>query len=341
MSELSRHAHAVLFPVIETLETDDHISRFLDNGGRSLLFGETGEEYVSGQLSGQRLKRETLEAWHGAIKAVTARAGRLILAADADIAAVHRLQGVSAKLPARDAAQRMSESELEQSCFETACGVVDAGINLVLSPTADVLTGDNQWLKGRTLADDPRTASRMVRSYIRGARRAGLKTTLKHFPGHPVLRGHPARDEATVSSSLGELRAQWGAFQVGIEEGVSAVMMGPARFEAFQPTTAGSLSAKLIALLKGELEFGGLVMTCDLDHKATIGERPLADTAVAALVAGADLLLLSPNSVPYIPEVATAIVKAVENGTLDPARLQAAAGAVCKLADYRKSLLAS
>ncbi|RKF31475.1 glycoside hydrolase family 3 N-terminal domain-containing protein [Paraburkholderia fungorum] len=335
MSELSRHAHAVLFPVLETLEIDVHISRFLDNGGRSLLFGETGEEYVSGRMSQQRLSRETVEAWHGAIEIATARAGKLILAADTDIAAVHRLQGVSAKLPARDAAQRMSESELEQACFETARGVVDAGINLALSPTAEVLTGSNQWLEGRTLANDLQTASRMVRSYIRGARRAGLKTTLKHFPGHPVLRGHPAKDEATVPSSLDELRAQWGAFRAGIEEGASAVMMGPARFEAFKPATAGSLSAELIALLRGELEFKGLVMTCDLDHRATIGDRSVGDTAVDALAAGADLLLLSPKAVPHIEEVAAAIVKAVEGGKLDPSRLDTAVSTVYQLADYR------
>ncbi|MFM0736839.1 glycoside hydrolase family 3 N-terminal domain-containing protein [Paraburkholderia xenovorans] len=332
MSELSRHAHAVLLPVLETLEADDSISRFLENGGKSLLFGETGEEYVSGRMSEQRLRRETPDAWHHAIKTLKARAGgELILAADADIAAVHRLQGVAAKLPARDAAQRMPEAELEQACFEAARGVAEAGINLVLSPTADVLTGGNQWLDGRTLADDPSTASRMVRSYIRGARRAGLNTTLKHFPGHPVLRGHPAKDDATVPLSLDELRAQWGAFQAGIDEGASAVMMGPARFEAFQPAVAGSLSADLIALLRGELKFTGLVMTCDLDHKATIGNRSVAETAVASLAAGADLLLLSPNAVPHIGEIANAIVAAVEGGKLDLSRLESAAGAVYRL----------
>ncbi|WP_235851351.1 glycoside hydrolase family 3 N-terminal domain-containing protein [Paraburkholderia acidicola] len=333
-SEVSRLAHAMLFPVLETLDIDDHIARFLDNGGRSLLFGETGDEYVTGRMSEQRLKRETLGAWQDAIRTVTTRAGKLILAADADIAAVHRLQGVCAPLPSREAAQRMSESELEQVVFEAACGVVDAGINLVLSPTADVLTGKNPWLEGRTLADDPETASRMVRAYVRGARRAGLKTTLKHFPGHPVLRGHPGSLDATVPSSLDELRAQWGAFRVGIEEGVSAVMMGPARFEAVQPVTAGSLSAELIALLRRELDFGGLVMTCDIDHKATIGNRSLGDTTVDALLAGADLVLLSPKAVPHIDEIAVSIEKAVQNGKLDATRLKAAAAAVHKLADY-------
>jgi beta-N-acetylhexosaminidase len=334
-SEISRLAHAVLFPVLETLSVDGHIARFLDNGGRSLLFGETGEEYVTGRMSEQRLRRETVDAWQEAIKTVTKRAGKLVLAVDADIAAVHRLQGVSAQLPSREAAQEMSESELEQAVFDAACGVVDAGINLVLSPTADVLTGSNQWLEGRTLANDPATASRVVRSYIRGARRAGLKTSLKHFPGHPVLLGQLGTGDATVPSSLDELRAQWGAFRAGIEEGVSAVMMGPARFEALQPVIAGSLSAKLISILRRELEFGGLVMTCDIDHKSTIGNRSLGDATVDALVAGADLVLLSSKAVPHIGEITTSIVQGVQKGKLDETRLNAAAAAVHKLADYR------
>jgi beta-N-acetylhexosaminidase len=337
MSELSRKAHAVLFPVLLTLDTDDHISRFLDNGGRGLLFGETEDEYVTGRMSEQRIQRETLDAWNEAVEAVTARAGNLILAADADISAVHRLQGISPKLPSRDAAAQMSDVELEQICFKMACSVFDAGINLVLSPTADVLTGSNQWLEGRTLADDPHTVARIVRAYVRGTRRAGLKTTLKHFPGHPVLHGHPARDEATVPLSLAELRAQWGGFRAGIEEGVSAVMMGPARFNAVVPPTAGSLSRELIALLRRELEFGGLVMTCDMDHKATIGAKSIGDVAIEALIAGADLLLLSPNAVPHIGEIAATIVGAVESDRLEPSRLNSAVSAVYKVAEYRSA----
>ncbi|WGS53854.1 glycoside hydrolase [Paraburkholderia sp. D15] len=332
MSELLRDAHAVLFPVLETLEFNDPIRRFLDHGGKSLLFGETGEEYVTGRMSDARLARETPDAWHRAIESATARAGKLILAADADIAAVHRLQGVAAPLPAREAAQRLSPAELEQVCFEAARGVVAAGINLVLSPTADVLTGRNAWLEGRTLADDAQTAARMVRSYVRAAHRAGLRTTLKHFPEHPVLQGHLSQDDATVALSLDELRAQWAAFEAGIDEGVSAVMMGPARFDALVPATAGSLSRELIGILRGDLKFGGLVMTCDLDHRSTLGDRSLADTAIAALVAGADLLLLSPKAVPHLAEVARAIVAAVESGVLDRARLDAATHAVRKLA---------
>lgn len=335
MKEISRQAYGVLFPVLETLEISEDIFRFLDQGGKSLLFGETGDEYVTGQVAKERLEHESLDAWLHAVNTVKSRAGHLILAADADIAAVHRLQGLAAQLPDRNSAQHMSAAELEEICFEMGQGVAATGVNLVLSPTADVVTGHNEWLMGRTLADDPEIAAQIVRAYVRGVRRAGLKTTLKHFPGHPECLGHPTKDAATVPSSLHELRSLWAPFRAGIEEGVDAVMMGPARFDAVEPVTAGSLSADLISLLQDELGFRGLVLTCDLDHKATIGDASLGETAVAALVAGADLLLLSPKAVPHIDEVVNSIVKAVMIGKLSAMRLGAAYSKVCAQAERK------
>ncbi|MGK8973053.1 glycoside hydrolase family 3 N-terminal domain-containing protein [Burkholderia cenocepacia] len=98
---------------------------------------------------------------------------------------------------------------------------------------------------------------------------------------------------------------------------------------------AASLSRELISVLRTELGFSGLVMTCDLDHRATQGDRALGDVAVAALAAGADLLLLSPKSVPRIAEVAEAIVRAVADGRLEASRLQAAFDSVSAAAGRR------
>src|ERR1700748_3754320 len=42
MSDVLQDAHAVLFPVLLDVALDDNIRRFLDSGGRSLLFGENG-----------------------------------------------------------------------------------------------------------------------------------------------------------------------------------------------------------------------------------------------------------------------------------------------------------
>jgi beta-N-acetylhexosaminidase len=61
----------------------------------------------------------------------------------------------------------------------------------------------------------------------------------------------------------------------------------------------------------------------------------LPDTAVRALQAGADLLLISPAGAQLIPEIVAAIVAAVQQGRLSVGRLQAAAQAVRRLATDR------
>jgi beta-N-acetylhexosaminidase len=333
MSTLESKAFSVLFPVLLDLDMNDGVRRFLGSGGRSLLFGETAQEYVSGKMSESRLQAETLEKWQRFTGTAKELGGPLLLAADADISAVHRLQGIAPALPESERARAMGIIELEEACFQVATAVRNAGVNLLLSPTADVVGGTNVWLQGRTLSDDVDRAAAMVGAYVRGVRRAGLASTLKHFPGHPVLLQLPATEVAVVNESLDQLRAYWPAFQAGVNAGADAVMMGPAIFSACEPPVAASVSPELIGLLRQELGFKGLVMTIDLDHRSTIGDLSLGEVAVAALNAGADLLLVSAKAMPEIPQIVRAITAAITQGRLSQERLEAAAMAVATLAN--------
>lgn len=333
MSTLESKAFSVLFPVLLDLDMNDGVRRFLDSGGRSLLFGETAQEYVSGKMSESRLQAETLEKWQRFTGTAKELGGPLLLAADADISAVHRLQGIAPALPEPERARAMGIVELEEACFQVATAVRNAGVNLLLSPTADVVGGTNVWLQGRTLSDDVDRAAAMVGAYVRGVRRAGLASTLKHFPGHPVLLQLPATEVAVVNESLDQLRAYWPAFQAGVNAGADAVMMGPAIFLACELPVAASVSPELIGLLRQELGFKGLVMTIDLDHRSTIGDLSLGEVAVAALNAGADLLLVSAKAMPEIPQIVRAITTAITQGRLSQERLEAAAMAVSTLAN--------
>jgi beta-N-acetylhexosaminidase len=167
-----------------------------------------------------------------------------------------------------------------------------------------------------------------VDAYVRGVVKSGIGATLKHFPGHPVLEGVPATEDAYVPLSMGELRPYLEPFKAGIAAGAHAVLMGPAVFEATETPTAGSISPELINLLRTDLNFRGLVITCDLDHRATMQDRGISETAIRALLAGADLLLLSPKSVPHLPEIAAAIAASVESGRLPLMRLESAVAAI-------------
>jgi len=333
MHSIESMAYSVLFPVLLDVQMNDEVRRFLGSGGRSLLFGETAEEYVSGRMSAARLQSETLETWQRFTDSATELAGPLLLAADADISAVHRLQGVAPALPEPERARSMADHELEEASYHVATAIRTAGVNLLLSPTADVVAGRNVWLEGRTLSNDVGQAAAMVGAYVRGVRRAGVASTLKHFPGHPVLLRQPSTEEAVITQSMDQLRASWPVFQAGVEAGADAVMMGPAVFAACEPPLPASVSPQLIGLLRQELGFNGLVMTIDLDHRSVIGNLSLGEVAVAALNAGADLLLISAKAMPEVDQVVRAIIAAVNQGTLALQRLEAAAKAVAALAN--------
>jgi beta-glucosidase-like glycosyl hydrolase len=92
------------------------------------------------------------------------------------------------------------------------------------------------------------------------------------------------------------------------------------------------LSLDVIALLHHKLGVQGVVMSVDLAQHWDIEGPSPGEIAVAALNAGADLLLLSAKAVPYIPAIVAAIMTAVARGTLAPERLDAASAAVWKLA---------
>jgi len=333
MGAIEELAYGVLFPVLLNLVLPDPVIKFLDRGGKALLFGETGEEYKTGIMSPARRAAESIEAWQRATSAARARAGGLIAALDADISAVYRLQGLAPDLPSLPEAQMMSVAELERAVERVAIAATDMGVTMFLSPTADVVETGNVWLEGRTLGTNIDLVSRLVAAYVRGCQRGGIVSALKHFPGNPHLSAHPAISaDAVVSLNLNEFETYLPPFASGIVAGAEAVMMSPAIYSAVKPNVAGSISKDLIELLRATLGFRGLVMTCDLDHPATMGARGLPETAVRALVAGADLLLISPKGVDQIPEIVAAITTAVQDKKLGEDRLRAAAQIVSAMA---------
>jgi beta-N-acetylhexosaminidase len=333
MRTIEELAYGVLFPVLLDLTLPGPILKFLDRGGKALLFGETGEEYKTGIMSPARRAAESIEAWQRTTSAAHARADGLIAALDADISAVHRLQGLTPDLPRLAEAQMMSVDELERAVERVAIAATDLGVTMFLSPTADVVETGNIWLDGRTLGMDIASVSRLVTAYVRGCQRGGIVSALKHFPGNPHLSAHPAVSaDAVVSLNLNELETYLLPFASGIGAGAEAVMMSPAIYRAVKPQAAGSISKDLVELLRNTLGFRGLVMTCDLDHPATMSARGLPETAVCALEAGADLLLISPKGVDQIPDIVTAITTAVQDQRLGEGRLRAAAQTVSDMA---------
>lgn len=324
-------AYAVLLPAIDDLALTKQHERFLSQGGRAFLIGETRQEYVARRMSPARQATETA----GDLRALTDRirhlAGPALVALDQEPAGIQRLHGLVPALPDQQALHALGSDQIERAAFDMARAARDLGITMLLSPVIDLVTGHNPWLQGRTLGTDAAEVARIGAAYIRGVEAAGIVATAKHFPGHHDIDGDPATQIATVSGGPDALAAGMIPFRAAIAAGARAMMTGPALVPGMDAQMPSSLSAITIDALRG-MGFLGLVVSDDIDAIGTLrGQRSVPTAAVEALAAGSDLLLLSGAN--DLAAIRDHIVDAVGQGRLPQARLGQAAARVRALAD--------
>jgi beta-N-acetylhexosaminidase len=178
--------------------------------------------------------------------------------------------------------------------YAMGCQLRHLGINMNFAPVLDVNAGKHNPIIGvRSFGDDPGMVAAFGAAMIGGMERAGIASVAKHFPGLGSAECDPHSEAIVIADSAEEmLRADLMPFARAVEAGVSGIMMSHARYPAFSDEPA-SLSEKVMrGLLRGQLSFGGLVITDDLEMGAVGGSRAVGNAAIRALSAGADLLLV-------------------------------------------------
>src|SRR6185437_3661833 len=113
-------------------------------------------------------------------------------------------------------------------------------------------------------------------------------------------------------------------FEAAIEAGVRAVMPGHLRVPGLTGELPASLSAAaLTGLLRGELAFGGVIVSDALEMRAVAGPYGIAQAAVLAVAAGTDLLCFGrDHSEPTYLAVKDALIEAVRSGQIPASRLE-------------------
>jgi beta-N-acetylhexosaminidase len=202
------------------------------------------------------------------------------------------------------------------------------GISVDFAPVADcAVTAENTVIGTRSYGSDPLFVSRFAGAFARGLETGGVAAALKHFPGHgsTAVDSHLALPRVTVDEATFRARDLL-PFAAAISgEAAQIVMAGHVVVEAFDAQRPASLSPRILTgLLRDELGFTGVTCTDCLQMDAIAREPGTVTGAVAALAAGADLLLISHSSV-LAREAAAMIAAAVEAGVVPLARLEEAA----------------
>jgi beta-N-acetylhexosaminidase len=202
------------------------------------------------------------------------------------------------------------------------------GLHWALAPVADVNNNPaNPVINIRSYGEDAELVGRLAAAFIRGAREGGLLTTVKHFPGHGDSAVDSHLQMPTVTADRSRLDSvELLPFRKAVEAGVEAVMLGHIAVPSLDPSgSPATLSAPMATeLLRKGLGFQGLVVTDALEMAGIRAGSWTGEAAVKAVRAGADVILLPPETDVAIQS----IVRAVREGLLTEARIDESAARI-------------
>ncbi|HEV2688643.1 MAG TPA: glycoside hydrolase family 3 N-terminal domain-containing protein [Bryobacteraceae bacterium] len=207
---------------------------------------------------------------------------------------------------------------------ETAREARAMGVNWLFAPVADVNNNpDNPIINIRSYGENPAEVSSFVQAYIQGAHsdnKNPVLVTTKHFPGH----GDTAQDSHIGLARLEADRkrietVELEPFRASIAAGVDAIMTAHMAVPALEPENEpATVSSKILTgVLRQQLSFQGIIVTDAMDMQGLASMFDTAESAVRALQAGSDVLLMPRKA----EDAINGVLAAVESGRLTRQRI--------------------
>lgn len=260
----------------------------------------------------------------------------LLISIDQEGGLVDRLKRVLGPMPA--AANMKTAEQARDLGSITARALLQLGININFAPVVDVIDDArlsvSNGLYSRNFGNDAESAAAFAEAYLQGLSGQGVIGCLKHFPGLGASRVDSHLELPVVDIDRATLETVDLLPYRRLLAGEHNVMIMTAHCAYpnadLQNDDSGgrlvpaSLNRKvLIDLLRGELGFGGVAITDDLEMGAIAKNFGIADACRRALIAGEDMLAIcaSPDAIRTGFE---AVEEAARSGTIPAQRLNEA-----------------
>lgn len=190
------------------------------------------------------------------------------------------------------------------------------GIDMNLAPVCDISRQPENFMYQRSLGQDAQTTAKYASSMVKACEEDNMICVLKHFPGY----GNSADthkglvvDQRPLSQFENE---DFIPFKAGIDAGAPAVLVSHNIVSEIDCNFPASLSKKTHRLLREDMEFEGIIITDDLSMTAISQYTEGKDSAVAAVLAGNDILCTGDFKTQYHN-----VLAAVKDGTISMERL--------------------
>ncbi len=172
----------------------------------------------------------------------------------------------------------------------------EIGFDVNLAPVLDILTpAYNPGITIRSFGDDPARVAELGAWMIRGMQAAGLAACAKHVPGKGAATVDAHHELPVIDLNRPNAGAHLRPFRQAAKEGVACMMTShvivPAweRDETIPATFSRTIATELV---RTDLHHEGVLISDDLDMGAVLKHWPIGETAVRAVEAGHDLLLV-------------------------------------------------
>jgi len=243
-------------------------------------------------------------------------AAPILVAIDQEGGKVDRLAAFRKPSPSAKEIAAKGETSCERAGEETGRILRSIGFDMDLAPVVDLEPGnaDAIGFGGRSFGSDPSEVSKLAGAFLRGLHAGGVAGCLKHFPGLGRASVNSHRHLPIVEAPKKDLvRDDLRPFAALAGEAL-AIMVSHAAYPALDPARrAASVSPKIIRDSLGRrLQFGGAVLSDDLEMQALESVGTLTDRARAAFLAGSTFLLLC-SQISAFPEAALGVAGAAKS----------------------------
>jgi beta-N-acetylhexosaminidase len=254
----------------------------------------------------------------------------LLVAIDEEGGLVARLDqrhGFPATISAADLGARGDVTFTRQAGERIANTLASVGINLNLAPVVDLNVNPSNPIigaLGRSFSADPAVVTAQAEAFVQGHRSVGVRTTLKHFPGH---------GSSTADSHLGvvDVTNTWSAIELDpfrnlVHDGLADAVLTAHVFNSkLDPEHPATLSVPTITgILRQQLGWDGVVISDDMQMGAIRAAYGYADAVRLAILAGVDLLTIAQQQI-YQPGIVKSTIDLIEgfvnDGSLTEARI--------------------
>jgi beta-N-acetylhexosaminidase len=256
------------------------------------------------------------------------RKPELLVAVDHEGGRVQRfLEGFS-RIPAMRRLGEAWDRDHAQACaaacdvaYVLASELLACGVDFSFAPVLDVDFGASGVIGDRAFHSEPEAIAQLSASLIAGLREAGMASVGKHFPGHGYVRADSHLALPVDKRGYAEIEAaDLLPYRRLIKHGLSAVMPAHVIYPKVDAQPAGFSSKWLRQILRGQMDFDGMIFSDDLSMEAANVVGDVLERGQAALAAGCDMVLLC-----NAPEAAPKLLGRLA-GTLNQHRAEAMRG---------------